>query len=123
VPAEVHEYRDPAGDLLGTITVRRESTWDDIAREQAFGLVVYDESLCGCGCGLPRDVAHDSKQLFVVDEEKCYAGRALEMVRRKKREEAELRNLPEGWDDGVHYFPRPIAEDEAQAQRRSTRRG
>lgn len=95
--------------------------WDDIAREQAMGLVAYDDAMCGCGCGLPRAVAHDPTTIFGVDEEKCFATRAVESVKRKKRENAEQRKLPEGWDDGVHYFARPMTEDEAQALRRPTK--
>lgn len=120
MPREVHEYRDPGGALLGTITVHRESVWDDIAREQAVGLFEYDEGICSCGCGLPRSEAHVD-QAFIVDTEKCFAARAVEQVKRKNREDAERRKLPEGWDDGLHYFARVMTEDEQQERRRPKR--
>ena len=124
MPAEVHEYRNPAGELIGTITVRRESVWDDIARGQALAMALWDEGICSCGCGLPREVAHTS-QPMVVDEEVCYAAKAVEMHKRRKREDAKRRDLPEGWDDGVHYFARPLTEEEVAkaASRQPTRKG
>lgn len=112
MPGEVHEYRDPEGVLLGTITVKRESVWDDIARGQALALAEWDEGICGCGCGLPRKDAH-TNQPFAIEEEVCYAAKTVEVHKRKKREDAERRNLPPGWDDGVHYFARTLTEEEA----------
>jgi len=121
VPKEVHEHRDAEGVLTGTTTVMRESVWDDIARGQALALAEWDEGLCSCGCGLPRAVAHQS-QVFMIDTETCYATKAVERFKRAKREDAERRKLPEGWDDGVHYFARTMTEDEAQAHRRPARK-
>ena len=107
--------------LTGTTTVVRESVWDDIAREQALGLVAWDEGLCTCGCGLPREEAHKA-QVFMIDTETCYAAKAVESFKRTKREDAKRRDLPEGWDDGVHYFARLMTEDEAQKHNRPARK-
>lgn len=121
MPKEVHEHRDAEGNLTGTTTVVRESPWDDIARGQAYGLFDWDEGICSCGCGLPRAEAHEA-QIFMVETETCYAAKAVETFKRKKREDAERRDLPEGWDDGVHHFARVMTEDEAQKVNRPRQR-
>lgn len=73
----------------------------------------YEDTLCRCGCGLPIAVAHKS-QAFKVDHYTCYAGAALERVRREENERADKANRPEGWDDGRHYFVVRHDEDDEE---------
>lgn len=63
--------------------------------------------MCGCGCGLPRRVAHDPKQPFLVDKFTCYASRAIDRVRRKAADEAQRLKKDDGWDAGTHYYALP----------------
>lgn len=89
----------------------RESAWDDDARGRALRLVEYESLLCKCGCGLPIAEAHND-QAFVVDKAVCYAQRAARKVARAAAEEAKRNKKPDGWDDGIHYFARPMKEDD-----------
>lgn len=107
-PREVHETYDAAGNLTGTVIVTRESAWDDEQRAAAIALTEYDDSICGCGCGQPILEAYSGKQAYKVDSFTCSAGRALDRVRRQKRDDAEKSNRPDGWDDGLHYYVIPV---------------
>lgn len=88
--------------------VVRESEWDDASRARALALTEYEDGLCLCGCGLPRSIGH-KKQHFKVDSFTCYAGRAVEQVRRLK--EAEHKDSEPGWNDGLHYYAVPEKGD------------
>lgn len=115
MPREVHEHWavDPAEPenrdkhvLTGITVVTRESAWDDNSRARAIALTEYEESLCGCGCGLPREVAH-KKQGFNVDSFVCWAGRAVEQVKKADRAAHEG---DEAWFAGRHYFAVPARQ-------------
>lgn len=84
----------------------REPEWDDETRGRVLRLQEHDESFCTCGCNLPIEVAYDPDRVLVVDDFKCFAGRALDMVRRQRAEDAKKNNLPDGWDAGVHLYVR-----------------
>jgi hypothetical protein len=84
VPREVHETYatnpdDPDGEGIrtGYVVVARESEWDDTTRARALALVEYEEGLCSCGCGLPREQAY-LKQPFMVHKVTCYADKAIQ---------------------------------------------
>lgn len=100
--------------MTGTTVVRRESEWDDTERAYALELDTWESGLCTCGCGLPRAIAHDPEQAFLIDKDICYAARQIERQRRVEQEEAKKLNKPDGWDDGMHYIASPISHDEAQ---------
>jgi hypothetical protein len=103
----VHEHFDADGNLTGTTVVTREPEWDDQSRGRALRLAEYEDGMCGCGCNQPVSVAYDKTQVFVVDKFTCYAGRAMEQVKRTQSEAAEQQKLPPGHDDGVHMYVRP----------------
>jgi hypothetical protein len=107
----VHEHFDADGNATGHTVITRESEWDDQSRGRALRLAEYEDSICACGCGQPIEVAYDKTRAFVVDEFTCQAGRALDKVRREKREDAEKRKAPAGWDDGLHMIARPHDPD------------
>lgn len=115
MPREVHEHFDPDGVLTGRTVVTRESEWDDETRDRVLALAAYEDMLCACGCGLPIGEAH-TKQPFIVDTVTCHAGRALERKRRDDQKKAEEDELPDGWNDGVHYFVRVLDEDKETAR-------
>lgn len=71
----------------------------------------WEDGICQCGCNLPITVAYDKTQVFVVDEMTCYAGRAMEQVKRQRREEADKRKGAEGAEDGKHLYVRPHDPD------------
>lgn len=52
-------------------------------RALALALVAYEDALCPCGCGWPRDRAwdDDADGWFVVQEATCYARAALDRWR------------------------------------------
>ena len=102
--------RVPAAEAWFTV-VTREPEWDDHSRVRALKLTEYEDGFCSCGCGLPIEVAYDPKQVFVVDDFTCHAGRALEQVKRQRREEAEKRKGAEGAEDGKHLYVRPHDPD------------
>jgi hypothetical protein len=89
----------------------RESEWDDASRARALALTEYEDGLCLCGCGLPRAIAH-KRQHFTVDKFRCYAGQAIEGVRRLEKAKHE-KDVDPGWDDGLHYYAVP-ADDPAK---------
>jgi hypothetical protein len=78
-------------------------------------LYEYDITLCNCGCGLPVSQAHDKEQIFIVDEDVCYARRSIEKVRAKKREDAMRAKKGEGWDAGLKLHARPVTREQALA--------
>ena len=102
--------RVPAGEAWFTV-VTREPEWDDHSRARAIKLTEYEDGFCQCGCNLPVDVAYDPDRVFVVDDFTCYAGRALEKVKRQRKEAAEAAKKPDGHDDGVHVYVRPHDPD------------
>ena len=105
-PREVHEHYDADGALTGTTVVRRESEWDDETRDRALSLAAYQDSVCGCGCGLSVEDAHKD-QPFVVDKFKCYARRAIDLKREADVKRAKKEKWPDSWESGLHYFARP----------------
>lgn len=109
MPEEIHETYDPEGALLTRTVVTRESAWDDDSREAALALLEYEDGMCQCGCGTPVAQAYDPKQAFLVDHVVCQAGRAIAQVKRRKGEER--KDAPEGWDDGFHYYAKPVTDD------------
>lgn len=127
MPREVHETftvdpEDPDAEPVrtGFVVVTRESPWDDQTRRRALELAEHEESICGCGCGLPMTVAHDPEQGknlgFLVHEMTCYAGKSIAMHRRKREQDHE--NSAQGWDDGLHYFATPAKATDHKTQRR-----
>jgi hypothetical protein len=90
------------------VVITRESPWTDEARARALALTEYEDSLCHCGCGLPRDVAH-KKQPFTVHDFVCYAGQAIAVVRRMHKAE---HKDDEKWFEGRQYVAIP-ADDKA----------
>lgn len=119
MPREVHEHFDADGKLTGTTVVTRESAWDDESRGRALRLAEYEDSLCGCGCGQPVAVSQNKEQAWSVDTYTCGARRAIQKVTRMKAEEAKRLNLPEGHDDGVHYYAVPMDDDRPEKQPRA----
>ena len=115
MPREVHETFecDPADPenrekhrLVGYVVITRESPWDDKSRDRAIALTEYEDSLCHCGCGLPRDIAH-KRQPFKVHEVVCYAAKATEALRRHHREQ---HKEDDSWFDGRQYVAVPVRE-------------
>lgn len=108
--------------------VTRESEWDDSARDRALALADYEDGLCRCGCGQPMEQAHTPEQAYRVHSYTCQAGRALDIQRRAARDAAKKANggeeVPEGWDDGLHFYATPVSAEELQAEiaRRTRRR-
>jgi hypothetical protein len=76
-------------------------------------LYEYDITMCNCGCGLPVSVAHKNDQFFIVDEDVCYARRAIEKVRSQKREQAMRAKKGDGWDAGLKLHARAVTREEA----------
>jgi hypothetical protein len=75
----------------------------------------YDLTVCNCGCGLPVDVAHNAEQPFMVEEEICYARRAIEKVRTQKHEAAKRAGKGDGaWDAGLKLYARPVSPEEVE---------
>lgn len=111
MPVEVHEHYDADGNLTGTTVVRREPDWTDEDRGRALRLAEYENGICGCGCQQPIRKAYDKQQAFIVKHTVCQAGRAMDQVKRRDREDAEARKLPAGWDDGRHYFVQPHEQE------------
>lgn len=107
----MHEHFDADGNPTGTTVVTRESMWDDESRGRALRLHEYERSICGCGCGLPRRIAHDPKQVFKVETTTCRASKARAQVERAEARAAEDQNRPEGWSDGLQFFAIPIDDD------------
>lgn len=128
MPREVHETYtldpdNPDGDgvLTGYVVVTRESEWDDNTRARALALIEYEDSLCRCGCGLPRREAH-RKQPFMVHTYTCYAQKAAESKRRADHDAAKDTKEP-GWDDGLHYVAVPAKESDKKRIPEVRRRG
>lgn len=115
MPREVHEQwtvnpEDPDDRTLAGVTVVvRESPWDDESRQKAIDLIEYEESLCHCGCGLPREVAW-KKQPFMVHEAVCYAGKAIAELQEVHRKKHEQTGDYEAFMRGRHYFAAPAKE-------------
>lgn len=110
-PAEVHEFFDAedqpcTADQATTVVVTREAEWDHATRVRALEFQKVEDGKCSCGCGQPMDEAHNEDTVYLVDTYKCQAGRALDMVRRQRREDAKKEGLPDGWDDGLHFYAR-----------------
>jgi hypothetical protein len=61
--------------------------------------------------------AHDGKQAFKVDHFTCHAGKYLAKKRRMDAEAAERSSSPEGWNDGRHYYVRPIEDTRERRDR------
>jgi hypothetical protein len=106
VSSEVHEHYDANNNLVGTTVVTRESPWDDASRGRALRLDEYESSICGCGCNLPVDVAHDPTRVFMVEDGVCYAGRALDQVR-DERAAARANTQGAAPGHGVFNYVRP----------------
>lgn len=116
MPREVHEtYEidpdDPENQdkhrLVGYVVITRESPWDDNTRARALALTEYEDSLCSCGCGLPREVAHND-QPFRVDSFKCYASRAIRLAKEKLH-----KKHPDEWFEDRHFFASPVKTEAA----------
>lgn len=112
MPREVHQTYtcdpdDPENPekqkLVGYVIVTRESAWDDKTRARALALTEWEDSLCTCGCGLPREIAH-RKQHFTVDSFVCYAGRATAGVRAADEEKHKDN---QAWFYGRYYYAVP----------------
>lgn len=80
----------------------------------------WEDEKCPCGCGQPMTLAHDKTKTWVVDDFTCYAGRALDQVKRLKAKEHE--DAPDGWDDGKHWYVRDPTQEELDKQPRVTGR-
>ena len=112
MPREVHEtYQIDPGDpdnprLTGFVVVTRESPWNDESRARAIALTEHEDSICRCGCGLPRAIAH-KKQPFTVHDSICYAGQAIDVVKRMHKAE---HKDDEKWFEGRHYVAVPADE-------------
>jgi hypothetical protein len=98
--------------VTGYTVVTREPEWTPDQRQLVMDLAEHDLVICNCGCGLPVTVAHDPKQAFVVDEDVCYARRAVEKVRREKHDAAVRAKTSEGWDAGLKLHARPVTPEE-----------
>lgn len=127
MPREVHETYavdpdDPENrekdHLVSYVVVTRESAWDDKSRARALALTEYEETICTCGCGLPREIAH-KKQGFMVHRVTCYAGQA---VTRERRKDEEKHKDDPTWGDGLRYFAVPATDADIEAARTNARR-
>lgn len=68
--------------------------------------LIYDEeSRCPCGCGQYVDQAQSRDFNWDVTAVKCYAGQALDIVRRM---ESKSNKGAEGWDDGLLWTVTPV---------------
>jgi hypothetical protein len=112
MPREVHETYELDPDdpenpdkhrRVGFVVITRETPWDEKSQARALALTEYEDSLCRCGCGLPRDIAH-KEQPFLVHDFVCYAGRAIEALRAKHRVEHKGNDA---WFDGRQYVAVP----------------
>ncbi len=124
-PAEVHTYFDKDGeecsmaDAWSTV-VEREAEWDADTRGRVMRLAEWEDGMCKCGCGQPKDIAHDKeKATYMVDYFTCYAGRAKRQVERMHKVQAEKDGKADGWDDGRHYYVRTPSEQELERQPRA----
>lgn len=75
--------------LLG-VNPTQTWTWMDSELAQAYKL--YEEALCGCGCGFPSRIAHDPELdgwVEANDETVCYVRKALDLWRAEHKEESE----------------------------------
>ena len=85
----------------------------DADRGDMLALIYHEDTTCGCGCGLPVDIAHSRDYNFDVNTVKCYAGQALDIVRRSDQEK---NKGVKGWDDGVMWTVRPILREQPESQ-------
>lgn len=108
MPTEVHEHFDADGNPTGHTVVTRESPWDDTSRDRALALHAYETDMCKCGCGRPASESYGTTQSYKVHSFFCAAGRAIEQIRRRDKEQAEREKRPEGWNDGIHYYAEPV---------------
>lgn len=107
---EVHEHYDADGVYTGHTVITRESMWDDESRGRALRLAEHRKTLCPCGCGYPRDVAHDPERVVGVGSYVCMIQRAVEVAKRKdeaKHKGEEPNRDGSRWNDGRHYYPVP----------------
>lgn len=118
----MHEFFDDddqpcTADKAFTVVVTREAEWDHETRVRALRYQEHEDGLCKCGCNQPMDEAHNPEAVYLIDTYKCTAGRALEVEKRRRREEAEEQKLGDGWDDGLHFYARkPTERDFAAAK-------
>lgn len=66
------------------------------------------------------EIAHGDAPI-VIDKFVCNAGRALE--RHRRAESDKNKNAPEGWNDGLHYFARPVDPERDKPARPPLQRG
>jgi hypothetical protein len=102
---EVHEFYNAAGIKTGHAVVTRESMWDEMSRARALRLQEHEDSVNRFG--LSRAEAHKA-QPFKVEKSTDYSERAVAAAERADRVKAEKANngkLPDGYGDGVHYYP------------------
>lgn len=103
----------------------REAEWLDSDRALALALTEYEQSLCPCGCGQPRELAWnpDSEGWWQVGHLRCYAGAAkAAYVERNKLDGSDLTvvrwGLPDGRDlaaldlDELLGFDMPLTADD-----------
>lgn len=95
----------------------REAEWDHETRVRALRYQQHEDGICKCGCNQPMDEAHAPDAVYFVDTYRCQAGRALDIERRRRTEEAKELNLGDEWDDGLHWYARqPTERDFAAAK-------
>lgn len=81
-------------------------------------LQLHESKTCGCGCGLPVEVAHDPKRPFVTDTVVCQARKWLTVAQRDftqealpadKRDKGWVKGRPQS-GDGVLWTVQPHEE-------------
>lgn len=92
-PRETHTYYDAAGEPCvaaeaHTTVVTRETEWDDEQVTRMLALDYIEAGVCACGCGLPREVAHDEKSNLATQSVICHARKWLTVDQRDAEQSA-----------------------------------
>lgn len=116
VPREIHEHFNDADERTGYTVVHRETEWDEATRDRVVRAQEYEQSICSCGCGQPKEIAWDPTfEPWEVDDFTCYARKALETVRRAFEESH--RDSMAGASDGVYHFVAPAEGAQTHPER------
>ena len=115
----MHQFVYDEAGRIDHVIVTRESEWSEDDASWAQALTHLDGQICK-GCGQPLAETTSADYVAVVEQDTCYACRAMDVVKRDLERSHRHDGHPSpgrpAWSDGLLVWARPAEEQDLRGR-------